>query len=280
MAPSISPAAEPLLARDRELAQLTELLGAAHDGAGRPLLIEGEAGIGKSRLLRELGAIAARSGFTTLAARADPLATEIAFGVVLELVEPLAAARDAERDALFAGAASLALPLFSPRRPDDGDAAAERFAHGTFRLLANAAARRPLLLLVDDVQWVDRGSLRVLAHVAARLGAQPLALVAAVRRGEPAADSAGLEQLRLEPALALLQPRPLPLDAVPRLATAAGLQQPSAELCAACAASTGGNPLLLKALLSELAQRGEPAAPADVAAGVPLVARHVRGQLS
>ncbi|HST40764.1 MAG TPA: AAA family ATPase, partial [Conexibacter sp.] len=271
---------DPLLARGAELDQLRGLLDDARRGAGRHLLIEGEAGIGKSSLLRELRAVAQRSGFATLAAKADPLATDVAFGVALELVEPLAATRGEERAALFAGAAELALPLLAPQRPAGDDAAAERFAHGTFRLLANAAARTPLLLLVDDVQWADRGSLRLLAHLAARLDGCQLALVTAVRRGEPAADPPGLERLRLEPPAELLQPAPLPLETIPRLAAAVGLPDTSEELCAACARVTGGNPLLLKTLLTELAQHDGDLDPATVAGGLPQVSRHVQAQLA
>src|SRR5689334_14571518 len=81
----------PLLGRDRELDLLVELLDEAPRGGGRHALVVGAAGIGKSRLLRELEEIARRTGVRTLAASGDPLTTDAAFGTLLELIAPLAA---------------------------------------------------------------------------------------------------------------------------------------------------------------------------------------------
>ncbi|MDO8212370.1 LuxR family transcriptional regulator [Conexibacter sp. CPCC 206217] len=259
MRADLRPAAtsDPLLGRDLELDALVELLDGARRGEGRHLVLEGAAGIGKTRLLREIDAVARRSGLRVLSARADPLATEVAFGIALELVEPLADVTGAERAELFAGAARLIEPLLSPGRPLAHADAAQQFAHGAYRLLANAAARQPLLVVVDDLQWVDAGSLRVLAHLAARLEGQPIAVAAALRAGEPPADPAGLERFRFEPAATVVRPRPLPLRDIARLAAAAGLAAAPDTFLTACVEVTSGNPLLLKALLSDVATRGE-----------------------
>lgn len=266
--PRLVPA--PLVGRERELHQLSDLLADAGRGDGCHVLVEGEAGIGKSRLLRELGAIARRNGFDTLTATGDPLATAVAFGAALELIGPLAAATGAARERLFADAAALALPLLEPA----GEAApadAQPLVHGLFRLLANAAAARPLLLLVDDLQWLDRGSLHLLSHLAARAHDLPLLLVAALRSGEPVVDRSVVDRFRSEPAAVVVTLGPLSATALAPIAAAAGLADPSAALLADCATATGGNPLLATALLRDLAVRdtaaGSTEAPASAQLG-------------
>jgi ATP/maltotriose-dependent transcriptional regulator MalT len=130
-----------LVERDRELAVLHALLADAVAGRGRVALIEGPAGIGKSRLLGELREAAARDGIPVLAARASELEREFPFGVVRQLLEaPLAAAAAPER--LLAGAAAPAGPIFAAVGDEaattggDGGSAA---LHGLFWLTLNLA---------------------------------------------------------------------------------------------------------------------------------------------
>ena len=85
MAISLEPA---LLERERELAELDGLLAAARAGNGRLLLVEGAAGLGKTRLLREARRRADLSGMRVLAARATELERDFPFGVVRQLFEP------------------------------------------------------------------------------------------------------------------------------------------------------------------------------------------------
>src|SRR2546423_79192 len=83
------PAATPaLLGRQAELARARELVARAAAGQGGLLLIEGSAGIGKTRLLREIAAAAREAGLEVLAARAGELEQRFAFGVVRQAVEP------------------------------------------------------------------------------------------------------------------------------------------------------------------------------------------------
>ena len=87
--------AELLLERDRELESLRAALAEAASGEGRLALVEGPAGIGKSRLLAELRAAAEEDGARVLTARGSELEREFPFGVVRQLFEPALARRRA-----------------------------------------------------------------------------------------------------------------------------------------------------------------------------------------
>src|SRR5436190_13334108 len=92
-----------LLERDRELESLDALLGGAAAAAGRLALVEGPAGIGKTRLVVEARGRAAGAGFRVLSARGGVLEREFAFGVVRQLYEPVVADPTSQPE-LLAGA--------------------------------------------------------------------------------------------------------------------------------------------------------------------------------
>src|SRR3954469_2064069 len=101
-----------LLEREAELAALQAMLGAAQSGDGRLVVIEGSAGIGKTRLLTEARTLAGAAEFEMLTARGGELEGQFAFGIVRQLFEaPLAAATPAMRADLLAGAAGLSASL-------------------------------------------------------------------------------------------------------------------------------------------------------------------------
>src|SRR5436309_15086760 len=108
---SIRPAVE-LLERDDELATLAGRVETTRAGEGSLVVIEGTAGIGKTRLLAETRAQAS-AGLRVLTARGGELEGDFPFGVVRQLFEPLLATATAERRAeLVSGAAALSQPLF------------------------------------------------------------------------------------------------------------------------------------------------------------------------
>src|SRR5205809_5149396 len=142
-------AASDLLEREGELALLGALVGAAQEGAGRLVLVEGGAGIGKTRLLAAARERGAEAGMEVLHARGGELEREFPFGIVRQLFEPaLAGEGKAERRDVLSGAAGLASPLFSgdyltDRASTKADAAFATL-HGLFWLTSNLAARTPL----------------------------------------------------------------------------------------------------------------------------------------
>src|SRR4051794_39757483 len=110
---SVRSIAEPeLIERESELLELTDMLEEARAGDGRMAIVEGPAGIGKSRLLAELGARADGAGITALCARGEELEQSFAFGVFRQLLErPVEQLDGAERRRVLSGAAKVAAPL-------------------------------------------------------------------------------------------------------------------------------------------------------------------------
>jgi DNA-binding CsgD family transcriptional regulator len=229
-------------------------------GRGTVILLQGPAGIGKSTVLGAACADAAAQGTRVLTARGLPLEQGFSYGIVRQLFEPVrAAAGPGEWDALLDGAARLARRVFDgadPGPPGRVPEAAEPHAimHGVYWLAANLAARGPLVLAVDDVQWADAPSLRWLSHLAARLDALPLLLLLTVRTGPDQPEL--IHELRSYPACVPLELRPLSRAATADLVRAELDDQASAELCRAADTATGGNPFLLDALVKALRVHG------------------------
>jgi DNA-binding CsgD family transcriptional regulator len=256
----------PLLERDAELAVIAERLAAAREGAGCLLMVEGPAGIGKTRLVRAACDAARARGMTVLTARAGELERGLPYGVVRGLFEKLVVrAPAAERNALLADAAGLAAPVLGVAVGEGGlilDSAAFAGLHGLYWLTANLAERAPLLLAVDDAHWADEASLRFLIYLLRRIEALPILLVVAARPAEPGAEQALLEPLRNDPLTRVLHPAPLSEAAGSLLVRAAFSPRADAELCRACREATGGNPLLLRMLSHALRAEGvDPTAP-------------------
>jgi hypothetical protein len=168
-----------ILGRDAELAALSAAAGAAGAGHGAFVLVEGPAGIGKTTLLRMACARLELPGPRILTARGLALESGFAYGIARQLIEPVrASAGPGEWDELLDGAAGLAARVFdwagAGSVEDDVPYAT---THGLYWLAANLAARRPLVIAVDDAHWADAPSLRWLTHLAARIDGLPIALL-------------------------------------------------------------------------------------------------------
>jgi DNA-binding NarL/FixJ family response regulator len=118
--------------------------------------------------------------------------------------------------------------------------------HGLYWMVANLAARQPVVLAVDDAHWADAPSLRWLAHLAARVEHLPVALLLAVRDGPDEPEPLG----ELRAAGTRIRLGPLGPDATAALVRRKVLLD--ADQCRECYASTGGNPFLLEALATAL----------------------------
>jgi hypothetical protein len=271
-----------LLDRDAELAALAGQLERVQAGSGRVMLVEGPAGIGKSSLLAAAMRAAGARGATVLRARAGPLEQDAAWGVARQLFAPLQ--RTPAWSELTTGAAGLARRALDPETPEPAFAgdAMHAAAHGLVWLSAALAERGPALLVVDDVHWADAPSLRWLAQLARRLDELPLAVLCAVRAGEPPGQPDLLAEL-LAAAEAPVRPRALGPAAAEALVQER-LPAAGPGFATACHAVTAGNPFLLGALLAQLVAERVP--PTDeVAAGLSAfgpeqVARSVERQLA
>jgi DNA-binding SARP family transcriptional activator/tetratricopeptide (TPR) repeat protein len=241
-----------LVERDREVAALSSLVSEALEGEGRVVLVEGPAGIGKTRLLAEARRQASAAGALTLFARAGELERDFPFGVVRQLFEA-AVADPAVRDRALAGAAAGAAQVFgAPDSGDEGEDASFAVLHGLFWLALNLAAQQPLLLAIDDLQWCDPPSLRFVAYLVRRLEGQPILVAATVRSAEPPTDAALLAEITNDPATASVRPSPLTEAGTRELVRARLSPDADDAFCASCHEATGGNPLLLRQLLTAL----------------------------
>ena len=179
-----------MIGRTRERSELEAVLEGAREGRSSALVVHGEAGIGKSTLLAR--AVEAAGDFRVLRARGYESESDIPFAALLDLFVPVLDLLDripqAQAEALRA-----ALAIGPPVTHD-------RFAvpAAVLSVLAAAAEDQPVLVIVDDVQWLDGASLDALLFAANRLAAEGVVLLLAARTGEgfdPA--STGLAQLRL-----------------------------------------------------------------------------------
>jgi DNA-binding SARP family transcriptional activator len=240
-----------LVERDRELREVDAALARLGQGSGGVLLFEGPAGIGKSALLDVCRTHA--SGARVLSARCSVLEREYGFGVVRQLF------REPGGDPqLMSGTAQAARTALA-----DGGAGNGTFPvlDGLFQLTVNVAARGPLLLCLDDLQWSDPASMRFVAYLAHRIDTVPVLIAAAVRTGEPGTDESLLEELAQGPATVSLRPRPLSGAATAAIVEGRLGDEAHPAFSAACHEVTAGNPLFVRQLLSALAADGvDPAA--------------------
>jgi DNA-binding CsgD family transcriptional regulator len=228
------------------------------------LLIEGPAGIGKTRLVEAAIGQARAAGLVIASARSSELERDFPFGVVRQLLEPLvASAAGDEGESMFAGAASLGASVLGDVESDESWSARETYAalHGLYWLTSNIAARNPLAIAVDDAHWADAPSLRFLAFLAKRIDGLPILAVLAKRPSGAGAGRELLEEIASDSTVRVARPAPLTETAVTGLVRAALAQDADEGFCAACHRASGGNPFLLRELILALgATHTEPSA--------------------
>ena len=223
-----------IVSRMAELARLDALLAALVRGEGGALVVHGEAGIGKTTLL---DALVERCGGAVTVVRACGAETEaeLAFLALTDLIYPVLR----QLDALPTPQAAALMGALALEAPAPGDRLAVCVA--ALGMLRAEATRRPVLVVVDDVQWVDASSRECIEYVARRAGG-PLAVVLAAR--DPWYPP---ERIRLPD---------LPVGPVDDCAAAKLLRQRAPELAppvaAAIAQAAAGNPLALVELPATL----------------------------
>ena len=194
------------LDRTRERATLDLLLAQARESQSAVLVVRGEAGIGKTALLRYVADQA--SGFHVAQVASAEAEMELPFAGVHQLCVPLLDQLDAlpqpQQDAL-----NVALGLASGDVPDQF-----LVSLAVLGLLSAAAEEQPLLCLVEDAQWLDVASGLVLGFVARRVLAEAIAIVVALREPNTRHDFDGLPELVLH-GLAEEDARTLLMSAVP-----------------------------------------------------------------
>ncbi len=168
-----------LIGRDRESERLRLFVGRIAEGAGGVLLLAGEAGVGKTALLDHAATRADARGVRVLRATGAEFEAEVSFAALHQLIEPCLG--DLPR-LLPMHAQALGVALSLGQGPPPGRLL---IAGAVLALLRHTAGQGPLLLVVDDLPWLDRASALVLGMVARRLTGHRVALLAACRTGEP-----------------------------------------------------------------------------------------------
>ena len=183
--------ARALLGRNAECAVLDRVLDGVRAGRGCVLVVRGEPGVGKSVLLDYIAEQA--SGCRLARAAGVEWEAELMLAGLQQLLGASMLARSEHLPAPQRDALSVALGLQQGPAPD-------RFLVGlaTLGLLSDLAEERPLVCLIDDVQWLDRASTQVLSFVARRLAAERIALVFAVREPTAEQELDGLPELLIE----------------------------------------------------------------------------------
>ncbi len=263
--------------RDRELAVVDQAIAAAIGGDSALIAFTGPVGIGRSALLNEA---AGRAGVRVLRATAARMEQSFAGGVIRQLCEPLlplpgrseADSTNGELARWLTGDGSAVARLFTNGFDPDPTTSAPSSAtsseassraasrglatrlHGLWSLLAVLSAAEPLLIVVDDLQWTDEESLRLLAYLTNRWAGLRVLVLVAVLDGDPR------EEHPLVDAVLLGATESIALAPLSRAGTVGLLRQahakPQPEFVDACVEAGAGNPLLLRSIMTSVAQAG------------------------
>ena len=257
-----------LVGREEELARLERAWAAVGTVDGRRLVVvEGEPGIGKTRLLDAFADLATDSGGRVLRARCHSSERSLFLQPYLDALRPVLLAVPApllaelvrDHESVWRSLLPDLAPIVpgAPLPPADVELQRRRAFDAVSAVLRRLAAAGPVLLVIDDLQDGGAATVDLLGHLAAHVTGVPLLVVGAVRAEQVAAlDRLGDRSMNL----AL---HPLPRSAVDALAAAAGL----AEHGATVMARTGGHPLSVVECLRALAS-GDDGVPASLAHAV------------
>ncbi|MFC9286019.1 AAA family ATPase [Streptomyces sp. NPDC057052] len=171
-----------VIGREPQFKQLADLLDSARQGHGSSALVSGEAGIGKSRLVSAVAEAASSSGFAVLSCHGIRSAGAAGFEGLHELLLPLLEHTDAlpprQRTALHVAFGAEGEP-------------ADRLITGlaAFGLLEKAVAQSPIVVLIEDLHWLDRSTADIVTFLAARMSVMPALLLATSRTDRIYPDS-------------------------------------------------------------------------------------------
>jgi tetratricopeptide (TPR) repeat protein len=231
--------------RAAEMATIRGQLELAAGRRGSLTVVSGEPGIGKTRVAEEAATLAERRGFVTAWSAAWEHGASPPLALWTELLRGAVDVRRLELRESDRGELARLLPELGAPTASDGEIAQVETFEAVVRTLSSACEQAPLLLVIDDVQWVDAASRQLLEYVASKLHGLPLAMIATYRDTEPGDAAETVDRLaRLTVRLELHELDDT--DAV-RLAasTGFGIGEATAE---AAAQRGGGNPFYIREL--------------------------------
>src|ERR671914_549521 len=223
-----SPTPARLVGRDTELEHLEAALDALDDGGPAYVTVEGEPGIGKTRLLDELRARAQGRGHVVLSGAAAEFEREMPFSVWVDALDDYVAAQDLADHETWDESLAAELGQVLPSLRAAG------------RLLGLLAEETPLVLVLDDLHWSDAASVELIAALARRAPDAPVLVALGFRPGQVA--------LRLTAALAGPRARRLELTQLSEAEAAQLLDHLDGDAAAAVYRHGGGNPFYLEQL--------------------------------
>ena len=283
-----------LIGREAERAQLLQIMQEARSGCGSLILLQGDAGVGKTRLAEEALVMARRLGCQTLVGRCHEqqgTPALIAYTEVLEEASRLMPA-PAFRQAIIASAPELArlMPELHRLFPDMAPPLQlppelrQRYLFTSVREFLTRCSRfMPLVIFIDDLQWADESTLQLTQHLAQKLASLPIVIIAAYRevdappvaesksgihrlldrvRGQPRdvftpqAIKAALDQLVGQRHARAIVLRQFTHADVQNALASLGKPHPPARLVTAFADRTGGNPFFVAELFRHLKDEG------------------------
>jgi len=283
-----------LIGREAERAQLLQIMQEARSGCGSLILLQGDAGVGKTRLAEEALVMARRLGCQTLVGRCHEqqgTPALIAYTEVLEEASRLMPA-PAFRQAIIASAPELArlMPELHRLFPDMAPPLQlppelrQRYLFTSVREFLTRCSRfMPLVIFIDDLQWADESTLQLTQHLAQKLASLPIVIIAAYRevdappvaesksgihrlldrvRGQPRdvftpqAIKAALDQLVGQRHARAIVLRQFTHADVQNALASLGKPHPPARLVTAFADRTGGNPFFVVELFRHLKDEG------------------------
>jgi DNA-binding SARP family transcriptional activator/tetratricopeptide (TPR) repeat protein len=263
-------AATDMIGRVAELSELERWLANTGPG-GRSesvLLLSGDPGIGKTRLLAEIATRAHAEGTMVLSGR-SPEETLVPFQPFLEALGHYVAQAPAEelRLSVRGHGPELArlLPALRRRLPelpatdgDDSETERYRLFESVAGLLAELAGQRPVLIVLDDLQWADRPTLMLLRHLARAHQTARLSIIGAYRATEPWSEgfASAMAGLRHERLVRQIEVSGLPERDAARLVGIRLGRRAAADFVHALYAETEGNPFFIEEILRHLEDSG------------------------
>lgn len=253
----------PLIGRDNEIAVAVRQIERVIDGFGHAIAITGPSGIGKTRLVEEIVQLAEDRGCQVMRASSHPADRGLAYGPILRAVGRIVRSIEApERAEVLRGLESVGLILegLGLRAPPAlGDPVLEktRLFESMLRLIDRLAERHPVVMLIEDVQWLDEASVELISYLTSDLSSMRVLLALTCSSGRIADAPADplLDELHTRDATEMAL-QPLDAAEIGRLAEAAlggPVRATDRERLASIAA---GMPLLLLACLDEMSRSG------------------------
>ncbi len=262
-------AGEPFVGRADALARLRAAWGEAARGLGHAVCVTGAAGIGKTRLTELFAAEVARSGALALVGRSREGEGVPAFWLWAQVLRQLVDRGEAgpdlrERAARSAELADLVPELAGAPVAERAGGSSEQSRFLLFdavaRALARASRRRPVLLVLEDLQWAGPASLRLLEHVVCEASSEAILVLATIRdegRDRARALERTLALLRQQPRAAQLELRGFSRGEVATLVERLLGRPAPVDLSSELVARTAGVPLLVREAVRILSERGD-----------------------